>query len=558
MRTWNRYYMTTKAEIIREFRAAAPPKPVIKTVLDEYAPPCKWQEYVEKYTKIKRKGYGIVSWKANKAQQKVWDILVEHNFENCVIIILKLRQETGMTTACMNIAAKYAQTFPGRNVKSYFQDWDTAKDKWEDIVRVTYDYTPVNARLQNTTDNERTLAFTNRSRYQVQPAKGQKGRAGTVDFLHLSEAAFYDDLGDWWTAVESSLADNAVLIIESTPNGYNLFREWYYAAKEKHTGFEKWNAMFFPVTDFFDMENPEHVAFLEEKKARLKEKYPQEYPMDDVSCFIASSSGYLDGHMLSLYMRAIEEGRYPLQRFDFVKTEEGMMIEPNRYGELHIFKRPYRDEKIPSRNHKYIIGGDVAEGKEGGDWSVLLVLDRLTDEFVAMYRAHCSENDLVDYANALGRYYNNALMAIENNKSGHVLMGSLIRLHDYPEIYYDIEIEKVKTGKSAPEPGIRTTAKTKPMHFGAWQLWIRDGIIVIPFREVISEAFSLIKKDGKIEAESGCNDDTQIAGSKAVWIHQTNPYVIPVDKPVAPEGSIAEFKVLNKNKSPGRSVAWRA
>lgn len=533
----------TRVEKLRAFRekqhlpTERPRKFELPVGLQGCADSGDWRGFIEEHSRIKRKGYGIVKWEFNRAQVEIYNLLKSRNFKKTIIVILKLRQETGMTTFVENIALLYAMLNPGRTVKSIAPTSLLATEQFEDIVKLSYEFYPDDCKLTNITDNKRKLAFPNHSSYRVLPATKEAGRGGTVDFLHLTEAAFYDNLQETWTAIDPSRSEQGVVIIESTANGYNMFRDWYCSARDNAEGFRDWEAFFFPVDYFFDENNVQDQQFLENKRKTLKEKYDQEYPSDDSSCFLGSGNPYFPAHNVKTMMDAVLDDQFPVQKMAFEITKDVTRIVEDEYGDCRCFK-------VPEPGHGYIVGVDVAEGKENSDNSVLSVIDRVTTELVFEYAGLVDETIIAHYADYIGWEYNNAILAVESNHVGHATMRLLEDTYNYPNMYYDTQQETLREN-IASEPGIRVTSKTRMMILGVLYELIRNNELIIPFRETIDELMTFVRKATRPEAESSKKDDRVMALAHACYVHVNNPFVQrKLSKRIPKAGTIQEQNFL--------------
>jgi len=143
-------------------------------------------------------------------------------------------------------------------------------------------------------------------------------------------------------------------------------------------------------------------------------------------------------------------------------------------GKLTIFE-------FPDPNREYAIGADIADGNPLGDWSVAQVLDAKTLEQVAVWRGRLDPAEFGHELVCLGRYYNDATVAPETNRSGaatvHVMKSEI-----YPKIFAMPTHLKTATpkrlaswkasqaaqhardmGMRGPQLGWRTDPRTKPL-----------------------------------------------------------------------------------------------
>lgn len=100
---------------------------------------------------------------------------------------------------------------------------------------------------------------------------------------------------------------------------------------------------------------------IREQCGRDVDKFKQEYPANDVECFLLSGRGMFDGKMLARMLLAVEDPPFRGNLIPDRSNILGIRLDENSNGFLKIFKPP----RIGAR---YIIGGDVAEGLIHGDF----------------------------------------------------------------------------------------------------------------------------------------------------------------------------------------------
>ena len=247
-------------------------------------------------------------------------------------------------------------------------------------------------------DSKREMKFPKRGSSYFIGTAGQVafGRGDTVDRAHLSEAAFYFDLEKILTGI-SEAAEYGQIDIETTPNGREKFYDMWQKAK---TGRSPYTNIFIPwyidteysvdsmtdkeinglsvsVKQMFAIPDAEFLSQLtiEEKRlvARVAEEYKfvltagqlkwrrykiwdkgdlfwQEYPEDDVSCFLQS------GRTVFSHITTDITKRIPLDDFENWATAN-----------------PVEAKALSTRT---LYGGvDGAEGVVNGDNHVFAVLD---------------------------------------------------------------------------------------------------------------------------------------------------------------------------------------
>jgi hypothetical protein len=330
------------------------------------------------------------------------------------------------------------------------------------------------------------------------------GRGDTLHFIHCSELAFWDHADTLLTGLLEALTPEGKVIIESTPNGMGgEFYELWQGAPENG-----WTPLFYPwwwesayrlrgvelgairpderaLIDEHSLDL-EQIAWRREKQRELRDKFPQEYPENAIDCFLVSGRPYFAGVGLKL-----QEG--------FIQTpildDQG----------LAIWAEPVAD-------HKYVVGADVAEGLEGGDWSVAQVIDITSGEQVARMRGHWPTSHYARILAALGYRYGTAMIAPERNNHGHAVLDVLREVVKYPNIYRHFEYDPLMNTDEKHRWGWPTTTTTKPVMMSDLDAAFSDGGIKIHDRATLSEARTF-HWDGKggMNAIEGCFDDTIVA-----------------------------------------------
>lgn len=138
------------------------------------------------------------------------------------------------------------------------------------------------------------------SRYSIGTAKSTEfGRSKTITNLHLSEAAFYPSLSGILKGAGNALVPNGRLIMETTANGYNEFKQVW--DKAVLTG--SYKPLFYKASDFYSPEE------LEKKRGEaISDKdFMQEYPETPQEAFQASGNPYFDQDAMGWYLEQIQE-----------------------------------------------------------------------------------------------------------------------------------------------------------------------------------------------------------------------------------------------------------
>ncbi|MFO7902317.1 MAG: hypothetical protein R6U98_06645 [Pirellulaceae bacterium] len=411
--------------------------------------------------------------------------------------------------------------------------------------------------------------------------EGALGRAGTYQSVHASEAARWPKLTESLSALLSCAhpLPETVTIIECTAYGMNefytfwnnlvvgneqvptmwqrVFIPWYWDARyelpleidreyvseyeeqlvdriqsdreleEIDAGAKTLNRIWAKL--FWRRRQIRDVFFGDPSDPQSWDVFNQEFPSTPSEAFLFSGR-----YAFSPYAMKLMEGhaRAPIWRADIdMKRRSGQHrdvapsivdVSKHDHGKLRVFEEPQEDAK-------YVVFGDVAEGKaiEGvaeklskWDFSCAQVV-KIGESFplkqVAIWHGNADPDQYGDVLVALARYYNEALLGWEINGPGHALKLQILDIHDYENIYLRKEEDSL-SGKILMKAGWRTTRRSKPDMVSIAQKLVRERDLVVYDDATISEMKSFaIMGENKYEAAQG-HDDRVIAlcGSVAI------------------------------------------
>ena len=357
----------------------------------------------------------------------------------------------------------------------------------------------------------------------------EAGRGTTPTILHASEVAFWqhDDkiLAGLFQGI--SQAAGTEVILESTANGAQ--GEFYRLWKGAVSGKNEYLPIFLPwfITPEYRRPAPENFEPDEEEEKLIEEyeldydqlywrrlkieeggklKFQQEYPATADEAFIVSGSNVFNVGKLNALIP-----RPPVRRSSWDPSSK--MFDEHREGNLYIYDYPKWEQP-------YIIGADVALGV-GQDYSAATVMNNKY-EVVAVFRDNRMDpalyGELLFY---LGRYYNNAFLAVESNSMGIATLQKLDHMK-YVNLYKQTKVANV-SNEEGERLGFRTTSATKPAIIGNLKNLIENEGIMIPDPGVIQDLKDYIATDtGKTEAAPNCFDDTVIALSICAEVLRTH------------------------------------
>ena len=502
------------------------------------------KQYIEKYIKIRDKAGKIIDLKINQGQQKLYDAIKEqHNQGKPIrIIVLKARQ-IGFSTLTESIIFKNAATKFNVNA-GIITHKEEATTNLFNMSKRMYDNLPDNMKPSLKRSNAKELIFDNdqgtglKSKIKCMTAGSSGvGRSDTFNYLHISELAFWGN-----NAKETTIGlfqavpnlPNTMIVIESTANGFEYFKElWDMAVKGESDFipvFVGWNELTdykmpytgFELTDYEKNLQRIYNLSLEQLSWRRwciknncggdEQQFKQEYPINPQEAFISSGNCVFDKEIV---INRIQELSKPIRvgYFDYKYDDTmpaGKKITDIRWvndknGYIEIYEVP--------NIYKYCIGGDTAG--EGSDWFTGHVLNAKTGKQVARLRHQMDEDLYVRQMYCLGHYYQYknqrtgvitpALMCIESNFSSFPNK-ELVRL-GYSNMFVR-EKEDKYTGIMDKSYGFKTTSITRPVIIAELVKIVRESVELINDKLTLEEMLTFVRNEkGRPEAQQGAHDD---------------------------------------------------
>lgn len=436
--------------------------------------------YLESFCKIKTKSEGLAPFILKEAQKDLFNVLRKKNR----VMILKCRQ-LGFSTAITGYAYHYAITNRGKNVALIGYNSDLTKELL-DKVKTFYRTSPPSIRPTIQYNSKFEISFPQtESKIIVLPSTESVGRGYTIHFALCTELAFWDNADEKMSVLEASVPLNGTIVIETTPNSVG---DYFYRMWKADNGYEKLEyGWWWGYTE-------EEIKAIEHHMNDAR-KFAREYALD----FATSGRVVFDPDV-------IKRARLGMLKVGEKTSTGGLVIQDS--GTV-IFKQPEKDTL-------YVLGADVAEGVDGGDYSVFTILNRTTGEEVAFYRAHIAPDKFADEIDKWGRYYNDALAVVEINNHGLTTVTAL-KNKFYPSMYYRPAKFDVAGSPWSEQLGWRTTRVTRPMMIDNLVKAVRDNEITIHSEKTLDEFLTFIyNKHGDMEPQNGAHDDCIFATALAL------------------------------------------
>ena len=495
--------------------------------------PCIAMDYIENCLKIKTKSGTVVPFRLNDAQRKLYAVAKRQQDAGKPVrlIILKARQ-LGFSTLTEGLIFHACATRRNVNALIVAHREDATANLFR-MSKLFYDELPAPVKPMLRASNAQELVFENpsklrserearpglRSRIRCATAGGRGiGRSDTLQCVHLSEYAFWPDGADGKASTLAGILQavpslpGTMVVIESTANGFEDFKERWDAAVAGENDFEPVFFAWFenpdyampvvPGTEWTPEERDLKAAYqLTDEQLQWRrwcianncggslDMFRQEYPASPGEAFLHSGTGVFDNEQIVLRLERLPS---PAGRGEFA---DGEWTE-SETGAITLYELP--EEGVP-----YVLGGDTAG--EGSDYFTAIVIDNVSGRIVAKLRQKYSEPEYVRQICALGRFYNDALVAIETNFSTYPVMK--LQEMEYPN-QYSREREDTYTRQMKKSYGFRTDRQSRPRAianlvevFSSHPEWFTD-------RELLEEMLTFCyNEDHRPEALAGKHDD---------------------------------------------------
>lgn len=489
--------------------------------------------YSKSALKIRTKEGDIAPLKLNAAQDILHDAVTKQiEAEGKVrVIILKARQQ-GLSTYTGGYLYHSVSQQKAKKAMVITHHADSTRALF-DMTKRYHENCPEILRPHTKYSSRRELSFdVLDSSFVVATAGGDSvGRGETLTHVHASELAFWPKSTalEIWNGLTQAVpnAPGTAIFVESTANGvtgiyYDLWRGAVAGENGYVPVFIPWftdPAYREPVTTKFERTpdeddlvekynlDDEQLMFRRRKIAQNGvDLWRQEYPAEPEEAFLTTGRPVFNPEQLSKRLDETEDvkERLALEADEFVH---------NRRGELTTYL-PHNPGEM-----NYVIGADSSMGIRNGDYSVAQVLDSKKRQ-VATWRGHVHPDYFAQVLYALGEYYNEALIVVENNSHGILTCTRLGKDMAYPNFYTEIQIDKL-TDRETVKLGFTTTAKTKPLIIDQLRASMRENELQLNDKTTIREMLTyIVTESGAMEAEAGCFDDCVMALALANHVHE--------------------------------------
>ena len=355
------------------------------------------KKYIENYIKIRDKNSNIVPLILNKPQQKLYDVIREMKAKGLPvrIIILKARQ-MGFSTLTGGLMLSQTATHPNKMAAIVAHQEDSTTNLFN-MYKLMYENLPQPLKPSQKASNAKELVFNNKSntglnsRIRCMTAgTGGVGRSFTINYLHISELAFWKgDVKETMLGLMQAVPNtpDSMVIIESTANGYEEYQERWEAAVKGESDFYPlfvgWNeldeyAMPYSGFELTEEEKELQATYnlsldqLEWRRWCIKNNcggdlnlFKQEYPICPEEAFLTTGNCVFDQEKIMERLQNIPEPLYTgYFSYDYDDTRSGkdkiqnVVFNKADRGYIRIYKEP-------EEGHTYTLSGDTAGDTQG-------------------------------------------------------------------------------------------------------------------------------------------------------------------------------------------------
>ena len=534
--------------------------------------------YCENFLKIRDKKSNLTQLKFKPAQEKLYEIFREEYAAGrpVRVVILKARQ-LGLSTLTEGIF--FADTATNFNATTLIVAHDEpATTNLFNMNKLFYDELPAPIKPMKKNSNAQELVFENptrdpqkkagnpglRSRIRCVTAGGKgAGRSFTLRNVHLSEVAFWPRMRFLMTGILQAVPDDmeTCVVVESTANGYNEFKDFWDDAVSGKNGFRP---VFFAWYDDPEYRRPvEPGTEWTPEEEQMRELYGlddeqlawrrwcikvncqgdiqifrQEYPSNPDEAFLFSGTPFFDNTVIQALRQTAPK---PLRvgRFEFDEEENGCPKNIEWVDDERGFIKLWAE---PEKNVPYVIGGDTAG--DGSDKFIGWGVDNRTGEQVCELRHTFSERLYAKQMYCLGKYFNGALLAIETNYSTYPQL--MLEDWGYPRLY---ERQRFDTQQKryVNAYGFRTDSVTRPLILAGLRTVMDEDPGGVKSFETLGEMLTFVYNDNyRPEAAPGEHDDLVMAAAICHFARPQHRYTAYVEPAERPKKLIEKYKVKGR------------
>lgn len=510
------------------------------------------KKFIESYIKIVDKKNKLIDLSFNDSQEEFYNIIKEQRKANkpIRIIVLKSRQ-MGISTVTESLL--FTNTITNFNMKTgIITHKNSATANLFKMCNIMYDNLPDKLKPGKEKDNQNKLVFNREKSLGLNSeivcmTAGSKGtgRSDTYTQLHLSELAFWPgNVVETYTGLMQSVpyTPNSIVIIESTANGFNFFKDLW---DDSVNNLNDFIPVFFPWFKMKEFRIQYDGFELTDEEKELKELYnldneqiawrrwciknnckneidtfKQEYPSNPEEAFLSTGKCIFDKDKI---IKRLQEVKEPIKQgyFDYKYNDKTIVdykfVESKTKNYIKIFE----DKKD---GYPYVLGGDTAG--IGSDSFTGDVINNVTANQCATLEIELDEIEYSMQMFCLGMYYNEALICIETNYSTYPV--KKLWEMDYTKQYIR-EVDEGLNIKQQDKLGFNTNRATRPVIIAELVEFVKECVYLINSKDLLKQMLYFIKRDdGKQAAQDGYHDDRVMSFAITLKARSQQTYIANV------------------------------
>ena len=472
---------------------------------------------------IKTEDSRLVPLRFRPVQQQLFDKAEAQGFRGMRPFVLKNRKP-GVTTFYELLYLDDSMFSRNRNtlIQAHRQD---DLEKLFEIVRLGYEQCPEKIMLEDgsawlkpkaRTENKRELVFEG-MHSKISVALSNIG--GTNHNLHISEAASIEDTDERIRPTLETVPNREFgsnISVESTAKGVGgWFNETW---EDIEAGESEFDGIFFAwfTSPKNRVETPHDfspTAAEQELAAKVAERYGVLLDFAQLNWWRGKKQR----------LKHLMDQQHPSFPEDAFMTSDNQAFSAEAIARI-VTRPPLRiwkkvsiwREPLPDR--RYVLFADPAEGVQR-DNSAICVIDAVTFEQVAEYASNTiPPTKFARTINRVGRYFNNALAAVERNNHGHTVLDRLVHELKYPNVFCMVKLDE-KTQKKTKKLGWETNSVTRDAMLDDLDEALSDGAVAVRSAKLKGEIQTFITTEtGRREAKAGKKDDRVITLAGAVKV----------------------------------------
>jgi hypothetical protein len=425
------------------------------------------------------------------------------------MIFLKARR-LGISSLANAIQIAHIASKPDTHAAIIAQIRETSTELFGQASNFAKDLLPINPGLEIV--NKQILyphqgsESSNLRHYTAATVQGTRGL--TLSSVHMTEAAFYPYEGAYKSILNtlSSKDPDNICLIETTANGMEGAGEAYYeywqaaeageneflpiflpwfqddnyvadpadAKDAPRDDYEKWlmNDLVDPITHKPIKLGKDRIAWfrqtLHTKCESSIDSWRAEFPSTAGEAFIASGSPAFTHEEIQFAEHCKSK---PLHY--------GTVVRNSITGKAEFQASSHPDENLlaiwefPQPGHHYFAGVDTARGDGNnvsqGDYAAIVVWNGETGEMAARFMSRVSPETIAAQAGIIGRFFNNAVLNVEVNGLGYIVMSELRDRHFYPNQHRWMGRNDKFDHKPGTALGFETSSRHRSMMFNVFR-----------------------------------------------------------------------------------------